>query len=81
MPKIAFQSDDVETNLLAVSAGLGYALIPSYLAEHLTSRMDLESRPIIGHDDMLTVAAIWNRDNPNPLIRRLLDVCALELKR
>ena len=81
MPKVAFQSDDIETNLLAISAGLGYGLIPSYLCDHLTPAMHLETRPIVGYEEEMAIAAIWNRDNPNPLVQRLLDICALELKR
>ena len=80
-PEIVFRSEDIGTNMLAVSAGLGYALIPSYLGGHIQTSMHLVTRPMIGHETALQAAAVWNRDNENPLIAKLLEFCAARRNR
>lgn len=38
LPNIQYTSDDIETSLLAIAAGLGYALLPGYITDALTTR-------------------------------------------
>ena len=80
-PEIVFQSHDIGTNLLAAAAGLGYMLAPSYITDHLDPGMRLAVRPVLGHEEEMTVAAVWPRSGSNPLIPKLLDICAAKLKR
>ncbi len=76
LPDIAFRSPNIEADLVAVGAGLGYMLVPSYLCALFDPAAGIEARPILGHEKETTVAAIWRKDNTNPLIPKVLDLCS-----
>ena len=65
-PEISFVSADIETSLLAVSAGLGYALLPAYVAENLSGKSNAVAIPIRGEENLLTVVTAWRKENRDP---------------
>ncbi len=81
MPKVAYVSDDLDSSLLAVASGLGVALFPSYVTEHISDPSLLDARPIVGYEKEITVAAFWKPENTGPLISSFLDVALLYLNR
>lgn len=81
LPELSFVSDDIDTNIVAVTAGLGYALLPSYLTDHLVEPTSVEVRPVLGHEAEMTVSAIWRKNDTSQLIARFLDVCVAHLNR
>ena len=73
MPDIQYVSDDIETSILAVAAGLGYALLPSYITDNITIREKVTAVPIEGEEKQLPVIAAWNRENDNPARIKFLN--------
>ncbi len=80
-PKVVYISDDLDSSLLAVASGLGVALVPSYVAEHISDPSLLDARPIVGYEKEITVAAFWKSENTSPLISSFLDIALLYLNR
>lgn len=66
MPNVEYVSDDIETSILAVAAGLGYALLPSYITDSIAIREKITVIPIEGEEKQLPVIAAWNKGNNNP---------------
>ena len=77
LPNVQYVSDDIETSILAVAAGLGYALLPSYITDTLTMREKVIAVPIEGEEKKITIIAAWHKDNRNPALRKFLDSCVL----
>lgn len=69
-PQVARQANTLESLLLCVEAGMGVALLDcnTRLERNETVRMV----PIPGSDES-NVVAVWQADNQNPAIRRLVD--------
>ncbi len=72
LPNVQYVSDDIETSILAVAAGLGYALLPSYITDSLITREKVIAVPIEGEEKLMTVIAGWHRENENPALERFL---------
>lgn len=72
LPEVQYVSDDIETSILAVAAGLGYALLPSYITDSLITREKVIAVPIEGEETLMTVIAGWHRENQNPALRLFL---------
>ena len=66
LPDVQYVSDDIETSILAVAAGLGYALLPSYITDNIAIREKVTVVPIEGEDRQIPIIAAWNKDNANP---------------
>jgi len=84
MPKVNYTSDDIETSILAVAAGLGYALLPSYITDALSMREKVIAIPIEGEEKLMPVIAAWHKVNKNPALERFLSDClkpAIEAER
>ena len=81
VPEFSYLSDDVDTNILAVAAGMGFALFPSYVTDHLADPSQVDVRPVLGHEKELSVAAFWKEGDENPLISRFIEIALLYLKR
>jgi DNA-binding transcriptional LysR family regulator len=64
--RVIFEAVDVLTILDFVAHGLGFALLPEYLA---TSRPDLRAIPLAGLDMTWTLAAIMSRHQATPAAR------------
>ena len=77
LPNVQYVSDDIETSILAVAAGLGYALLPSYITDSLSLREKVIAVPIEGEEKKITVIAAWHKDNRNPALLKFLDNCVL----
>ena len=75
LPDVHYISDDIETSILAVAAGIGYALLPSYITDHLTMREKVIAVPIEGEEKQMTVIAAWLKSNDNPALARFLSDC------
>ena len=74
IPEVNYVSDDIETSILAVAAGLGYALLPSYITDSIAIREKVTAVPIEGEEQMIPVIAAWNKANSNPAIERLMEL-------
>ena len=72
VPEIAMLTDDFETSLLAVSAGIGYALMPSYITSRFPGRDHFNVLSIRECKRYLTVAAIAHRSNDNHAVQRIM---------
>lgn len=77
LPNVQYVSDDIETSILAVAAGLGYALLPSYITDTLSLREKVIAVPIEGEEKKITIIAAWHKDNQNPALRKFLENCVL----
>ncbi len=75
LPNVQYVSDDMETSILAVSAGLGYALLPAYITDTLSTRENVVTVPIEGEDKQITVVAAWLKENTNPALEKFLQHC------
>lgn len=65
-PDVQYVSDDIETSILAVAAGLGYALLPSYITDSIAIKEKVTAIPIEGEEKQLPIIAAWNKNNQNP---------------
>ncbi len=74
-PEVSYVSDDIETSILAVAAGLGYALLPSYITDHIAIREKVIAIPIEGEERQLPIIAAWNKENKNPARIKFLKDC------
>lgn len=72
LPEIQYTSTDIETSILAVAAGLGYALMPGYITDSLSVKNNVVAVPIEGEEELMTVIGAWRRENPNPALREFL---------
>lgn len=75
LPNVRYVSDDIETSILAVAAGLGYALLPSYITDYITTREKVISVPIEGEEKEMTVIAAWHHKNDNAALKKFLHDC------
>lgn len=75
LPEVRYVSDDIETSILAVAAGIGYALLPTYITDNLSSKEKVTAIPIIGEEQIMTVIAAWHKENDNPALQRFLIDC------
>jgi DNA-binding transcriptional LysR family regulator len=72
LPAVKYVSNDIENTILAVAAGLGYALLPAYFTQSLNLDDRVIALPIVGCDQTLTVAAAWKPENTNLLLPHFL---------
>lgn len=80
-PKVAFASESTEANLVAAGAGLGYVLLPGFIADRILPGSSLVTRGIIGYEEEITIGAVRKKDNTDPLLRRFLEICMTTLHR
>ncbi len=73
IPNVQYVSSDVETSILSVAAGLGFALLPGYITDHINSNDRVTVLPIEGMEKRMTIVVAWNKKNKNPLIKTFLD--------
>ncbi len=81
LPQVSFASRFPKTNLLAVSAGMGYTIVPGFIADAFTPEIGLKALPIIGYEEALNVCAVRKRDNDDPIVERFLEICLKTLRR
>jgi len=74
IPDVRYVSDDIETSILAVAAGLGYALLPSYITDNIAIREKVTAIPIEGEERQIPIIAAWNRQNDNTAIYPFLTI-------
>lgn len=72
-PHVSYVSEDVETSVLCVAAGLGYALLPGYLTETLPARGKVVALPLRGKEREMHVVAAWLPTRKNELLDVFLD--------
>lgn len=75
LPNVQYVSDDIETSILAVAAGIGYALLPAYITDSLSLKEKVIAVPIEGEEKQMTVIAAWHKENENPALQRFLKDC------
>ncbi|MCD8156216.1 MAG: LysR family transcriptional regulator [Clostridiales bacterium] len=73
LPDIRYTSDDIEISLLAVATGIGYALLPTYITDSITSKDKVIAIPIKGEEEEMTLVAAWHKDYNNPALQKFLD--------
>ena len=73
IPEAAYISDDIETSILAVSAGMGYALLPSYITMALSAKDKVTAVPLEGEEQRIHIVAASISTNSNPILRIFLD--------
>ena len=73
LPNIQYVSDDIETSILAVAAGLGYAMLPGYITDALTLKNKVVAIPLEGEEKRMNVIVGWNKSNDNPALPRFLQ--------
>lgn len=73
LPPVAYVSDDIETSILAVSAGMGYALLPGYITDGITMRDRIVVVPIRGEEQKMTIVAAWRKGSDNPALERFIS--------
>ena len=71
LPEVSFTSTDIETSLIAVAAGLGYALLPAYITEHIPGS-NVISIPLRGEEELMTVVAAWRSGDAAPAVEPFL---------
>ena len=72
-PEVRFLSDGMESSLLAVSAGMGYALFPAFVAARFIPGVRLSAVPIEGYEEEIVMAFAWSRSNENPMVELFLE--------
>lgn len=79
IPNVEYVSDDIETSILAVAAGLGYALLPGYITDALSTREKVIALPLEGEEKRMTIIAAWHKENHNPALKPFLESCIYPL--
>ena len=79
LPEVSFTSTDIETSLIAVAAGLGYALLPAYVTEHIPGS-NVISIPIRGEEEQMTVVAAWRTEDMTPAVNAFLQMARKPLQ-
>lgn len=64
---------DIETSILCILSGLGYALLPGFVAPTLSSDSRLVAVPIEGMEREIEIVAAWLPTTKNELIDVFLD--------
>ena len=72
-PQVIYVSDDVETSVLAVAAGMGYALLPGYFTDAIPVGGKVVALPIEGKQDEMRICAAWLPGRKNELLDIFLD--------
>ena len=79
LPNVQYVSDDIETSILAVAAGLGYALLPEYITNSLSSKEKVIALPLEGEGKRMTIIGAWHKENTNPALKPFLESCIYPL--
>lgn len=74
IPRVVNQSKDIETILLLVSTGMGIAVIPEYMAVDYHKYMNLVYIPLEGENDSIDIIAVWDKENPNPMVDKFITL-------
>lgn len=70
---VAYVSNDVATSILAVSAGMGYALLPGYFTDAMCGSERVVAVPIRGKEREMRVCAAWLPSRKNEILDIFLD--------
>lgn len=70
---VAYVSNDVETSILAVAAGMGYALLPGYFTDTMSGSERVVAVPIRGKEREMRVCAAWLPSRKNEILDIFLD--------
>lgn len=80
LPHIVYTSDDIETSILAVATGIGYALMPSYITDAIPAKEKVVAIPIEGEEEKMTVVGAWMKENKNPALQVFLQELGLQIQ-
>lgn len=70
---VAYVSNDVATSILAVAAGMGYALLPGYFTDAMSGSERVVAVPIRGKEREMRVCAAWLPSRKNEILDIFLD--------
>lgn len=73
LPEKSYVSNDIETSLLAVAAGLGYALLPGYITDSLYTKNNVVAVPLEGENRRIAIVGAWNPENKNPALEKFRE--------
>lgn len=71
--RVSYVSEDVETSILAVASGMGYALLPGYFTSSFYPDSKVMALPIRGKEQEMTVCCAWLARRKNELLDVFLD--------
>ncbi len=71
--EVAYVSDDIETSVLAVASGMGYALLPGYFTDGMPGGGRVVAVPIRGKEQEMQICAAWLPTTKNELLDIFLD--------
>ena len=71
--RVSYVSEDVETSILAVASGMGYALLPGYFTSSFYQDSKVMALPIRGKEQEMTVCCAWLARRKNELLDVFLD--------
>ena len=72
-PNIIFRSSDTESILVMVAAEEGVSILPDYCTNKLTNADNLVFIPLEGENEIEEITVVWSRNNPNPVLPRLVQ--------
>ena len=73
-PNILFRSADTESVLMMVAAEEGISILPDYCTDKLYHADNLVFVPLSGAGEEEEIIAAWREENPNPALRRFLEM-------
>lgn len=73
IPKIRGNSQDIETLLLLVNAGLGVTVIPEPACSFLKGRIGVTFVPLEGEYEYVDIRGLWLKENHNPALESLIS--------
>lgn len=72
-PNILLRSNDIESILMMVSAGVGISILPDYCAKGMGKTEDLVFIPLIGEEETEDILAVWRQDDPSAPLGHFVD--------
>lgn len=74
IPNIVYESSDIETMLIMISAGMGISILPEYATSMLKNNLNLVYIPLRDENEYIEIYAFWKKDNSNPALQKFLNL-------
>ena len=72
-PNVLFNSNDMESILMMISAGEGISIFPEYISEKQNCLSNLVSVPLYGENESVEIKALWHTENNNPAFWKFIE--------
>lgn len=73
IPKVVGSSPDPETLLIMVAAGMGITILPEHTIHSKEPHSGVVFVPLEGEHEHIDVIGVWKKDNPNPVLHKLIE--------